>query len=774
MVLWLLNININMKIRNNIIFTIGIDTYQSDMWTNLNNAVFDCKSIIKVLVEKYSFEEYPNSLFDNTATKENIYNELRTLQNSILPDDNLIIFFAGHGNMNPNTSRGYLVPYEGKADSATWIENTVIKDFIEDIKSQHTWLILDSCFSGSFLTKNRGYGIDKLYEDLDNKQSRWVTTSGREEKVSDGTKGDHSPFCKTLIYFLENNESKYSSVSEIVHFVSKITAHTSRQVPQGAFIDNIGHEGGELILKLKDKFVKESKITTIGISSSEKIKQKLAKYEGHKSKISSGKEIIIVKSIHNKDHIIIFENLRFNKNGIKKHRFKNLNVIFGSIVEFEIIQRFATISGLERYLIINYEKFNKFKKKSFFQENIDVELAENSLYAIAHANYLQSLLDANPDRMECLHCGGKISTNDGYLVEIDENGLVENIGTVHNECLRPSDRIIGQSGYEGLSDSHLINFDYNLWIDLIKKGQGQIRPIYSNSQLPKVCILSWNEGYGVNEGKYCIREYFDNGDIKYVQRGKDIERFSDIEIDEYLNLFRDSLLKKEGKEYNPIAMIIETKQFGPLQYLKGIKTDAQTIAIAVKYEKCIYSQQFEEVVSNKIENDYTPVVILKDIDSGQVFGMGNIIPFISKVENIDEYINNWKNIIGDFNKCSLEIIKSDPELNELLIEIYKNELRPILNPIFDENFNLISGIEFIERDTLLNVRKDKKDVWKQGDIVKLVFPGMESNDKFPVGKILTDIFEEEGDSFIIFQPIENGKLLDGMQYKIPTSIIKKL
>jgi len=42
----------------NILFTISIDDYQSDVWPNLNNAVSDVEKIRQILTDKYSFEIY--------------------------------------------------------------------------------------------------------------------------------------------------------------------------------------------------------------------------------------------------------------------------------------------------------------------------------------------------------------------------------------------------------------------------------------------------------------------------------------------------------------------------------------------------------------------------------------------------------------------------------------------------------------------------------------------------------------------------------------------
>lgn len=767
-----------MKERNNLIFTIGVDEYQSDFWTNLNNAVFDCKTLLDTLKLKYSFEEYPNSLFDDQATKKNIYRELTTLRNFVNEDDNLIIFFAGHGVMNPHTKRGYLIPHEGTYDPDTWIENSVLKDYIHDINCKHIWLILDSCFSGAFLTNTRGYTGQKLYLELDEKVSRWVLTSGREEKVSDGAIGEHSPFARALLSFLDNNDNKYSCISEVVHYVRVLTVNTSKQIPQSNYISNIGHQDGELILTLKPEFCKTEKKSTTGFSSSPKIIKKLNEYNNIDAKIASGKELLLVRSKNENGDLMILENFRFDDHGNKKLTFKDGYVFFSPDLSFKLVQRFATFQGLERFLKSNQAILEREKPIPTIYASDDIELVENTLSAKAHSNYLQSLLNHDSHNMKCLHCNEKISTNDGYLIEIDEIGLIEHIGSVHKECLRPCDRIIGTSYYKGLIDSNLRNFNFELWMDLLKTGQGQIAPILKNTQLNKTMTLLWVDENDVNIGRYCIREYYDNGEIRYLKRGKDIERFSENEIDQILEHLNQHSLEKDRESYNPTAMISETKLNGDLEYLKRIKTENQTITTVTKYEKCLYSKQLSDEVYNIIKHDYAPLIILRDINSGLIFCIKNIIPIISDVTNIQSFIENWKPIVGDLDKYSLEILESDKDVNKTLMMAFKNGLQPILNPIFSDNYNINSGIIIAERDVFLSnlggLEDNNNEDFKKGDIVKLVFPEMEGHDSFPLGKLLTDIFDENGNKYAIFQPIENGILLEEQQYKIPLSIIKEI
>ena len=78
------------------------------------------------------------------------------------------------------------------------------------IKSFHTFLIVDSCFSGSlFATKDIG---DAFAAKAGSFPSRWGLAAGMIEKVSDGFHGDNSPFAKAIITFLEKTKLKKSGL----------------------------------------------------------------------------------------------------------------------------------------------------------------------------------------------------------------------------------------------------------------------------------------------------------------------------------------------------------------------------------------------------------------------------------------------------------------------------------------------------------------------------------------------------------------------------------
>lgn len=760
----------------NILFTISIDEYSSNVWPNLHNAVIDAEKISQILTNRYSFEIYHGSLTNNEATRDNIYSAFTSIKHYVDTSDNLIILFTGHGQMNPQTNRGYWVPTDGTANLSTLIENSVIKDSIEDIDANHIWLISDSCFSGTFLTRTRGVIEEKEYTKLTLYKSRWMLASGSEEKVSDGQSGQHSPFAKYLIRFLDKNTNIYCSINEIIKYVTTLTNNNSRQTARGAFIDNIGHEDGEMILRLNDEFIIQNIKTTRGIPNTPSLKLEIMSTDDNENKLSAGKEILLIKSVIKDYDLMIIENFRFDDDGKKKIKFRENKVLFQGVEneeDFISIQRFATWTGLKRYLDNNQEAF---KDMSVIAINAveEIEKVEETSHALAQAEYLKELLEFNKDQMSCLHCGEKISTNDCFFIEIDEIELKDKVGNVHKECLRPADRIIGESGYKDLKKSTLLNFDYSKWADLLLKGQGQIRAIKKKFPSNEISpIISWNPLNNINTGKYYIRQYYEDGSYSFMMLGKSIHRFSKEEIDIEVEKFNKQI--KEFKEQgDPICMIVETKMNGSYKLLNTLKLPEQTIVNASHFEKATYSIQLEEN-QTEINNDYTPIGLVCFPETDDLVKISNHVLLITNPLEFDILHQNWSELIQNLEGCKIKIIESDFELDVYLQHFFKENLIPVIDPIFDKKTNLlISGYEIRSMESIISKANNKSKHWKKGDNVKIVFPDV-VKEKFATGILLTGEFiDENGESFAVFQPIENGKILEDLQYAIPTSLFHKI
>ena len=231
---------------HNYLFVIGINDYQD--CPKLNNAVRDAKKIKEILINKFQFDESrTKELYNEEATARNIDQAFEFFIYKVTENDSLILYFSGHGEFHKIRDEGYWVPVEGERGIYTsYISNSDIKKTLGAVKSKHTFLMADSCFSGSLFIK----GVARNVERRERDPSRWGLTAGRNEIVIDGINGSHSPFATSIIYKLEQVE-KSLGVSQLCNHVLEVVPTIADQTPRGEPINISGHQGGQFIFHLK-------------------------------------------------------------------------------------------------------------------------------------------------------------------------------------------------------------------------------------------------------------------------------------------------------------------------------------------------------------------------------------------------------------------------------------------------------------------------------------------------------------------------------------------
>jgi hypothetical protein len=215
---------------------------------NLGNPVKDAILFKDILASQYTFNEENLFLLAN-PTRTEILQKLEQLTNDLNENDNLIIFYAGHGYWDTNKEIGYWLPSDAESNSnSNWLRNSTVKDYIGAIKTKHTLLITDACFSGSIF-QTRGFKGEQVvaYQKIYNLNSRKGMTSGTLKEVP-----DESVFLHTLNKRLEQNEDKYFLASNLFSSLRDAVLNNSPNVPQFGTIQGAGDEGGEFIFIRKD------------------------------------------------------------------------------------------------------------------------------------------------------------------------------------------------------------------------------------------------------------------------------------------------------------------------------------------------------------------------------------------------------------------------------------------------------------------------------------------------------------------------------------------
>lgn len=242
---------------NNYLLVIGIDQYAH--CPRLFNAVKDAQEIVQLLKKRFQFEEeHIIEHYDLDATKRNIYEAFRSMAERVTPKDNLIVYFSGHGEYDKLFNLGYWVPVNAEKEAVDqYVPNSEIRNILAAIKSHHTFLMVDSCFSGLLFAQNTSRNIS-LRKERD--PSRWGLTAGRNEIVDDGTQGSNSPFAKSIIYQLTHTD-KPLGVAELCDNVLEVVSANSSQTPRGEPLKVEGHQGGQFVFHLRKDEVADWKET---------------------------------------------------------------------------------------------------------------------------------------------------------------------------------------------------------------------------------------------------------------------------------------------------------------------------------------------------------------------------------------------------------------------------------------------------------------------------------------------------------------------------------
>ena len=207
--------------------------------------VHDAQALKYVLATHYNFSPQNIELLKNPSRGE-IIEVFDTFSQQLTEEDNFLIFFAGHGYWDKRFDQGYWLPSNASRNKRTnWISNGTIRDFVRGIRSRHTLLIADACFSGGIFKTRKAFteispAIEKLYQ----LPSRKAITSGILTEVP-----DKSVFMEYLLKRLKENEEEFLSSEKLFISFREAVVNNSpiNQIPQYGEIRETGDEGGDFI-----------------------------------------------------------------------------------------------------------------------------------------------------------------------------------------------------------------------------------------------------------------------------------------------------------------------------------------------------------------------------------------------------------------------------------------------------------------------------------------------------------------------------------------------
>jgi len=211
---------------------IGIDQY--DSWPRLANPVTDARAVADELGRSYGFETEVVEGLTQTA----MLSVLRKYASRKYGDDDqLMVFFAGHGQFDSVLGDGYLVAKDSKLKDdvkTSYVAHSTLSTILNNVPCKHILFVADACFGGTFdpliaanVRGNDEYSQLTKTEFIARKmkyRTRRFLTSGGKEYVSDGRVGEHSPFTRRFLEALRSYGGKDGilTLGEISGYLEKL------------------------------------------------------------------------------------------------------------------------------------------------------------------------------------------------------------------------------------------------------------------------------------------------------------------------------------------------------------------------------------------------------------------------------------------------------------------------------------------------------------------------------------------------------------------------
>ncbi len=229
---------------------IAVQQYDHPSVKSLEFPLSDAQQIERELTSRYTFEPQNVTSLKNPDRRA-IFDALDQLAEKMKPEDNLLIFYAGHGHWDEQRKQGYWLPRDSTRERRSeWISNSDLRDAIRGIRARHILLVSDACFAGGIFLAREAFGpASNAVAELDNLPSRTAMTSGALTTVP-----DRSVFVAYLLKHLRENTEDRLPALELFNKLrlpvinnSPTQRDGSRPTPRYGTIFEVGDEGGDFI-----------------------------------------------------------------------------------------------------------------------------------------------------------------------------------------------------------------------------------------------------------------------------------------------------------------------------------------------------------------------------------------------------------------------------------------------------------------------------------------------------------------------------------------------
>jgi hypothetical protein len=225
---------------------------------SLSTPLSDLHRAKQILEERYGFTVFMVEDGDNVA----VMKAINDLYEVVGEEDNLLLFYAGHGNRltTGGAEIGYWLPANAEAPprNTFWVANEFVTGHLSRIRAKRVLVVADSCYAGLLSTEpsfllvgNDGpqYSNMEFLKFKLAKRSRLLLSSGGDQPVLDEGGGNHSIFAKAFLVELERNDRLLPSPELFLRVRDRVTersvALAFEQKPEFKTIKAAGHEVGD-------------------------------------------------------------------------------------------------------------------------------------------------------------------------------------------------------------------------------------------------------------------------------------------------------------------------------------------------------------------------------------------------------------------------------------------------------------------------------------------------------------------------------------------------
>jgi uncharacterized caspase-like protein len=233
---------------------IGNQNYQTI--EDLQTPRYDAERATRILADKYGF--IVQMLED--ANDVSMLKAINDLNAVLKPEDNVLIYYAGHGTRLPSArgENGYWLPVNAEAPpkDTYWVPNEQITGHLGRLTAKRVLVVADSCYAGLlsndpsylFLSDKVAYSKDYIKYKLP-KRSRLLLASGGDKPVLDEGSGGNSVFAGAFLDALESNTGIMSTPELFTRISKRVEVAAAKnkfvQKPEFKSIKGAGHEVGD-------------------------------------------------------------------------------------------------------------------------------------------------------------------------------------------------------------------------------------------------------------------------------------------------------------------------------------------------------------------------------------------------------------------------------------------------------------------------------------------------------------------------------------------------